>query len=455
MDKLDILKRDEFVSRLVHLVENISSSKANTCFALNGAWGCGKSFVLDMFEERLSVIQSEETYTDKYFVIRYNSWKYDYYEEPLVAIVATIISEIEEKTKLFPDSERKSKILGMLKSAGVALLSMANTALKEKTGLDGRTAIETIIKGEKDGSATYEKSHEYDVHFGFKKVLNDLSEALQEIAENHTVVLVVDELDRCIPEYAVKVLERLHHLAEGKTNIITIVAVDKKQLCYSIKQLFGFESPEKYLEKFFKFDVKLDCGIVSEKVTEKYAEYMDMFDKDIVPFEEPIEEFIQAIFKKVDIRTQEQLVERAMLAHKLLFKEKKDCSFLCMELLLSVMVCIHNYERRFISSLNVGSKYENAFKVSGTIQDPAFASFLIEKFNKIDFRVFPHGGGPTIYRLPDGKPNLYAAIISTWYHMHKPSQEYTYAIEFGSVYTPIAYNHTELKKFVDMIEFLK
>lgn len=37
----------------------------------------------------MSEIQSEETSTDKYFIVRYNSWQYDYYEEPLGAIIFT------------------------------------------------------------------------------------------------------------------------------------------------------------------------------------------------------------------------------------------------------------------------------------------------------------------------------------------------------------------------------
>ena len=46
------------------------------------------------------------------------------------------VAAIEEKTKLFPDSQEKREILGMLKATGVALLSIANDAVKEKTGLD-------------------------------------------------------------------------------------------------------------------------------------------------------------------------------------------------------------------------------------------------------------------------------------------------------------------------------
>lgn len=68
MNKIDILNRDKFVDDLLQVMENISDNKASTCFSLNGAWGSGKSFVLDMFEEKLGQIQSEETSTDKYFI---------------------------------------------------------------------------------------------------------------------------------------------------------------------------------------------------------------------------------------------------------------------------------------------------------------------------------------------------------------------------------------------------
>lgn len=338
MDKLDILNRGTFVNQLLRLMEHISSNKASTCFAINGTWGCGKSFVLDMFQEQLELIQSEETFTDKYFVVRYNSWKFDYYEEPLVAIVSTMIAAIEEKTKLFPDSKEKREILGMLKATGVALLSIANDAVKEKTGLDFQKAYGIVKSGEKEGAEAYESEHDYDVYFGFNKMIAKLTELLEGISKDYTIVFIVDELDRCAPEYAVKVLERLHHLTENQSNIITIIAIDKPQLVASMKQLFGFENPEKYLEKFINFEIRLDNGIVSELITEKYADYVALFDKDLFQFEDSVEECLQAIFKDIDIRTQEQLVKKATIAHKLLFAEKKDYSFMCMELLLAMRI---------------------------------------------------------------------------------------------------------------------
>ncbi len=227
MDKVDILDRGPFVEQVVKLIENISGNNVTTCFAINGEWGTGKSFVLDMLENELSKIQSEETLTEKYFFIRYNCWKYDYYEEPLIAIVSTIIAGIEKKITLFPDSKEKQEILGMFKAAGVSLLSLANTAFKAKTGIDIQNAVETVINGKKEGAAKFDKEHAYDTYLDLNKVIDKLAELLQSIAERYTVIIIVDELDRCIPEYAIKVLERLHHLTEEKNNIITIIAIDK------------------------------------------------------------------------------------------------------------------------------------------------------------------------------------------------------------------------------------
>lgn len=453
MNKLDILKRDEFVSQLISLVENISENKANTCFAINGAWGCGKSFVLDMFEEQLGMIQSEHTYTDKYFIIRYNCWKYDYYEEPLVAIVATIISEIEEKTKLFPDSEEKSKILGMLKATGVALLSMANASVKEKTGMDILAAVKPVVSGEKAGAAEYEKVHDYDAYFGFKKVLGELAQILQSLAEEYTVVFLVDELDRCMPEYAVKVLERLHHLTEESTNTITIVAIDKVQLCASVKQIFGFESPEKYLEKFISFEVKLDLGTLSENFTEKYADYCALFDKDIFQFIESLEECVQGIFTGIDIRTQEHLINKAKIAHKLLYNDKKDYSFMCMELLIAVMICVYKDDSLFTDSPISANKLQNLFVLSGGKQ-PAFGEFFSSKFEGVSFKErVTNYQNPISYSMPD-YASIYAAIAFTWYWMHKANNRIIFKYTQGDLYSNIANNYETLKKYAETLRII-
>lgn len=454
MDKLDILNRKEFVDQLKKLVKYISANKSSTCFAINGVWGCGKSFVLDMFENELEGIQSEKTNSDQYFIIRYNSWKYDYYEEPLVAIVASMISTIEEKTNLFPDSLAKSKYLGILKAVGVSLLSVGADAAKAKTGIDFKKAFDVVEKGKAEGTSIYEDEHEYDVYFGFNNVLNKLADLLRDLAKTYTIVILVDELDRCLPEYAIKVLERLHHLTENQSNIITIVSIDKEQLLTSVKQIFGFENPEKYLAKFISFEVKLDCGTVSETLMEKYPDYFALFDKGIFPFKDPVEECLQAIFKGIDIRTQEQLINKAKLVHKLLYSDKKDYSFMCMEVLLAVMICVYQDVSCFDDTSISLVSFDKIFMPHWSSTQPAFAEFLKKKFEEINFNRQRSDFSNTVrYTLPE-YADLYGAILFTWYWMHKTNNNHIIQYTRNGVYESISKNYEELKKYAEMIKMM-
>lgn len=454
MKKLDILNREIFVSDLVKLVNQIALTKSSTYFSINGSWGCGKSFVLDMLQEELENAKSEDTLTNAFFVIRYNSWMFDYYEEPLIAIVSSMINSIEEKNKIFPDNKHKYEILGVLKAACVTLLSMGSAALKEQINVDIQQAYQIIQSGITEGAAAYERNHEYDGYFGFNKVMKALQDLLQNLAEKYTLVFLVDELDRCMPEYAIKVLERLHHLTEEKINIITIIPIDRNQLLSSVKQIFGFDNPAKYLEKFIHFDVPLDYGTVSQKITEKYTDYISLFDKELFKFSESIEECLQAIFKDIDIRKQEQIVKKTMLVHKLLYNEKKDYSFMCMELLLAVMICVYNDNSCFSeTSINLDS-FDKIFTPYANSAQPAFSEFFKRKFESISFsRKKDFSDDPLIYLLPE-QTSLYGSILLTWYWMHPSNRNNMIQYTKNGKYEIVSNNHEELKKYAETIKMI-
>ncbi len=105
---IDLLDRQSFVEKMINVTEILANSKKNVCYAVNGNWGVGKSFVLDMFEQQISQYGTEETTRSKYLVFHYNCWQYDFYEEPLVAIIAVILDTINEQTKLFSENVREA-----------------------------------------------------------------------------------------------------------------------------------------------------------------------------------------------------------------------------------------------------------------------------------------------------------------------------------------------------------
>ena len=453
MDKLDILNREEFVEKLFNLTQQLSFTKKNATFAIDGSWGVGKSFVLDMYEEKLSQEQSEETNKDRYFVIRYNCWKYDYYEEPLIAIVSAMIETIEQKTKLFPDNEKKSKILGGLKAVGLSLLSMTNSAIREKTGIDLKKAYNVVKDGVNEGAKEYEDKHDYDVYFGFNKAMNALQQSLAELSNDYTVVFVVDELDRCLPEYAIKVLERLHHLTEEAKNTITVVAIDKSQLVQSIKNIFGFDECDKYLKKFIEFEIELNYGKISEKFIEKHAEYVALFDKSLVEYNDSIEEFMQAVFQKIEAREQEQLVNRAMLVHKLLLDKPKDYSFMCVEILSIVLHARYDDRKNFTEWFTQFSRSRESSK-----DWPPFDFYFNEKFSSVPSNdvVYMGGNSPGPAHKITHEKSLYGAIAYTWYSLYmKGNSAQKLEIENPELRNLLDNNIEDLKKFIETIKLIK
>lgn len=452
MDRIDILNRAAFVTQLVELAETISKTKGSPTLAIDGKWGCGKSFVLDMVEERLSSIQSEETTTDKYFVIRYNCWKYDYYEEPLVAIVAAISEAIEEKTSLL-DPENQSKVKGLLKAVGATLFSLTSGAIKTATGIDTKEAFNVLKNGLQAGKDDYEKMHEFDVYFSFNKALNSLQEVLKELGEHYTIVLMIDELDRCIPAYAVKVLERLHHLTDDVKNVISIIAVNKDSLECSLTNLFGIENPAEYLKKVINFSIKLDVGKPTEEVAKKYEEYFALFDRELFDFNDSIEEFIQLIFEGLDIREQEQLVAKAKTVHELLFTDKKDYSFMCMELLLTVLICVyHNYIWQY--SIDRMFNFGTVFDYVNVGERPVLAKHLAKKFEALRYSERTTMGGDKAIVLAD-EPSLYGAILFTWYWMNSGWKGHVVQCFSKGSYDVIRDNHKELKRFAEIIKLIE
>ena len=91
----------------------------------------------------------------------------------------------------------------------------------------------------------------------FRDVLQDMAARLFKSNENRPLIVVIDELDRCRPSYAVELLETAKHLF-AVDHIIFVLAVNRAELVHSIKALYGsgFDA-EGYLRRFFDVDFRL------------------------------------------------------------------------------------------------------------------------------------------------------------------------------------------------------
>lgn len=98
--RIDLLNREGFIDDIIKVINQLSDNRRGCCFAVEGGWGVGKSFVIENVEEKLREVQTEQAKEDKYFVFHYNCWQYDYYEEPAIAIISAMTASIQEEKPL-------------------------------------------------------------------------------------------------------------------------------------------------------------------------------------------------------------------------------------------------------------------------------------------------------------------------------------------------------------------
>lgn len=330
-DNIDILGRENFCDKILDVVEKLSEKKKSSTFAIEGQWGIGKTFLLDILERKIEDIQSENTANDKYMVFHYNCWQYDYYEEPSIAIIASMIEKIKKEESLLGTETDKFINAGWGKAKEI-MGNISGEFIKNKIGIN----IVEVFKDISNISEQTEKNNmAFDKLFEFRQTLDNTRTKLAELSKDKTIIFIVDELDRCMPFYMIKVLERLHHILSGIDNITVILAIDSKQLEESVLQIYGNSTNVgNYLKKFIDFTFVLDQGKIVREFEIKYKSYFDKFDNSNEKDIERFQEFFSEIFILVDIRTQEKLIYKAETIHDLINEfEKPDIALLGFELM--------------------------------------------------------------------------------------------------------------------------
>lgn len=326
--KIDILSREGIIEDLFNIVQRASKNQAYFPFAIEGAWGVGKTFILEELEKKLEIEMNEDTFDNRYFVFHYNCWKYDYYDEPAIAIISALKDKVDKESF----KELQGKIKDSWEVAKKAINGMAKELVKNKIGIDLVQVYEDI---KEEGEARHEKEKEFDTLFAFNSTLNSVREQIRNLVEYKTVVIVVDELDRCLPSYAIKILERLHHMFEGIENVLLIVAVDSNQLEQSIREIYGDTvDTERYLKKFISFRYKVGVGETQKSIMEKFEEYFGSFS-NYSDIDETLVEFLR--LSELDIRTIEKIVEKCKLVHGLVCEREVSSSVLLYEIMCTIL----------------------------------------------------------------------------------------------------------------------
>jgi KAP family P-loop domain-containing protein len=96
-----------------------------------------------------------------------------------------------------------------------------------------------------------------------EKNLETLKSCMKELAADKPIILFIDELDRCRPDYAVDMLEVIKHVFDVE-NVKVVLVTNTKQLRAAINHRYGMEvDAQKYLDKFLKYSFVLPDKVVA------------------------------------------------------------------------------------------------------------------------------------------------------------------------------------------------
>jgi len=228
--------------------------------SLNSEFGSGKSTFFEMWADKL------KSDGDKFEVVYINAWESDFQGEPLLAIISCLLNLLQ--------STGDSKEVKTIKETAGKLckfaLSVGNDVVQRFTGVD-------VIKAgqyaeSKDGIA---KSKSGYACFRLYKERCELFEKLKTLLRSLTakserpILVIIDELDRSKPNYAIEFLETVKHFFDI-SGLIFVLGVDKNQLASSAKALFGQQLVfDEYYRKFAHRDVNLP--VKSQPMTERFC----------------------------------------------------------------------------------------------------------------------------------------------------------------------------------------
>jgi len=340
----DMLGREPFVSLLENIIIQKTNAHEGFSFAIDGKWGCGKSWILKELEQKLEL--------KNYLVIHYNCWENEYYEEPLVAILSVIIDKLNQLQDKISDTNKKDRIQIALKF----FAEVISTILTNKFGIGFNDFLESGKKAIAADKAPA-ISKDFDKNQSLKDALaavrenllqltNVLSES-KDVFEN--VIIVVDELDRCLPEYAIKVMQRLHHICFDTTSdkymFIQLAAINKSELLGSIAKTFGREFNLKqkytaadtkpgsivyenfdecqiqfgnyYFKKFFQLIIPVSNGEKIERPLSLLDGFENNFDSTDMAGKNYVEKFFTEVLTFFPMRTKLELVHLVKTAHEI------------------------------------------------------------------------------------------------------------------------------------------
>ena len=348
----DAIGRNEDV---FHFVNMLNAVNRPFSVAVDAPWGAGKTFfvmqaklVLDAFNphtKRLENVEARivqdvwqrskgagQVEIQPQVTVYYDAWRNDNDIDPVHSLIYTILQTVDSDFVL-------KESAGLIRLAAGFVDAFHGTNISDLLGL---------LRGEDPLKAIGAQKQ-------LEQLFADFLESLLSERGNRLVIFI-DELDRCNPSFAVKLLERIKHYFHND-RIAFVFSVNISELQHTIKKHYGTDFDAcRYLDRFFDFRISLppaDMDSYLRNAGLAHSHYVyDSICKDIIDmcnftFRETTK-FLQTAFAAAQKPTHDESI-------RFPFSEGRG-NFFCIECIVPLMIAlrIKDYTgyRNFVSGNN-------------------------------------------------------------------------------------------------------
>lgn len=250
------LGRNADIADLISVINEIDGSFS---IFLDGKWGSGKTYfvkqtkiILHALNDKLKDSRKNKireigefkyiSLSGNYYPVYYNAWKHDSDMDPLISLIGTLVSEMEDWNRKIGKDKWKAVCEAFSSLLGIIGINVDIQKIRNALGND---ILEPFDR-------------EMEIRKKFEGLIDILVEGRAE-----KLVLFIDELDRCSPAFAMKLLERIKFIF-GYEKIIVIFSTNVEQLNNMVKKLYGEKTDGyAYLSRFYdmKFHIRSIGGI--------------------------------------------------------------------------------------------------------------------------------------------------------------------------------------------------
>ena len=349
-DDHDLLGRATLAHQLSELIDSIEDPLV---IALDGGWGSGKSVFLKLW------VGEHQKEGGKARLIYFDAFEHDFLDDPLVGLVGAI-SACEGKSgkKTSPIKSLRTLAWKLAKPAARIGLAAATSGVSEVVGGVGDRIAGALSK---ETEATMEQfwageDVKREAMGQFRKALAALTKPSKEGVPSETIVLIIDELDRCRPDYALSMLETIKHFF-AVDGVHFVLGANMRALENSVNAQYGSGiNAHEYLQKFVHLTVglprlKSGAGSPSLVYFPKAAKQMGIAQNLEVAVFNYLSRLV--LYQEFSLRDVERLLTQvAVLSNAVATFGRSYSSLLVGALFLKIIVPAQ-YDRLLSSQLNI------------------------------------------------------------------------------------------------------